>query len=96
MTFKKYIRETQYIPGRKKRKKPCQICGEISEMRNAQLYCRACAVAVSNIHVVRNARERKKAWGALSQEEQLKRMDLASHKFLDDPEIKIRHRKNEK
>ena len=76
----------------KKGKKPCQICRELVEMRHAQKYCNKCVEAAYTMVRIRGYRKRQKVWNNMSAEEQLKRMDMAAKKILDDPD-KIRRTK---
>lgn len=73
-----------------KKGKPCQICGTVIDIVQAQKYCLACTEAAACMHRVNRHRRQKKAWNDLSSKEQLRRMDLAAKKILDDPSIKRR------
>ncbi len=79
MSFKKF---------EKPNKKPCQNCGELIDIVAGRKYCDACRIPVSRIMAVRSNRRQKEAWNILTPEEQLRRIDLAAQRLLDDLEIK--------
>ena len=74
-------------------KRPCEVCGELCEMISQQKYCDACSTAVTLVKLRKGVRERKKVWDSLSEEEQLRRMNIVSQRLMGEPYVRGRKRR---
>lgn len=68
--------------------KKCEICGETSVMYHIQRYCPACKIARANAQQMKYSRQSQADWNKLDAEEQIRRMDIAVKKIIDDSNLR--------
>lgn len=66
--------------------KMCQSCEEefeVTTVRNATKFCKACSVAIGKVRAKIYEREKKEAWNNLAEEKKFELMDKISKKILN-------------